>query len=107
MSAARQYERSSRIRPAWCAIVSAVCVACILAGALAERRFRALRQAEAEKREEAACEAAAAREHEAGRQALAIGDRTAASDHFRAFNRWSVRADYHMRARSHSLRYWW
>ena len=107
MSAAHPYERSSRIRPVWCVIISAICVACIVAGALAERRFRALRLAEDEGRQEAACDAVAAKEDAAGRRALAIGDRTAASDHFKEVNRWSARADYHMRARKVALNYWW
>jgi hypothetical protein len=107
MSAARPYERSRRIRPGWCVIASAICVACILAGAMAEKRFRALRQAEAEERQQADCEAVAAREHQAGMRALAIGDRTVAGDHFKQVNRWNARADYHMRARSQALRYWW
>jgi hypothetical protein len=107
MSAARPRERSRRIRPAWCAIVSAVCVACILAGALAERRFLALQKAEEAARQQAICETVAAREHQAGRRALAIGDRTGASDHFKEVNVWNARADHHMRARSQALRYWW
>jgi hypothetical protein len=107
MSAARAHERSSRIRPVWCVIISAICVACILAGALAERRYRALRLAEEEGRQEAACEEVAMREDQAGRRALAIGDRTAAGDHFKEVNRWNARADYHMRARKVALKYWW
>jgi hypothetical protein len=107
MSAARSNERSSRIRPVWCVIISAICVACILASALAERRYRALRLAEEEGRQEAACEAVSAREDAAGRRALTIGDRAGASDHFKQVNIWNARADHHMRARKQAVTYWW
>src|SRR6476619_143793 len=89
----------ARIRPVWCVIISAICVACILAGALAEKRFRALRVAAEEERQETACEAVAAREDEAGRRALANVDGDGESDHFIEVNRWNARADHHMRAR--------
>ena len=88
-------------------MVSAVCLAPILAGALTVRRSRALRQAEVEARQEAACEAVAAKEYQAGRQAWAIGDGAGAAGHFREFNRWNAQADRHMRARSQAQRYWW
>ncbi len=107
MSAARSDEGRRRFRPAWCVLVSAICLAPILAGALAVRRSRSLQQAEAEARQEAACEAVVAREDQVGRRALAIGDRAGAASHFREVNRWSAQADRHMRARSLALRYWW
>jgi hypothetical protein len=79
----------------------------ILAGALTERRYRALLQAEIEARREATCEALAAKEYQAGQRALRIGDRAGAAGHFREFNRWNAQADRHMRARSQAQRFWW
>ncbi len=107
ISAARPDKRRRRFRPAWCVLVSAFFLVPILAGALAVRRTRALRLAEAEARQQAACEAVAAREDQAGRHALAIGDRTGAASHFKEVNRWNAQADRHMRARSQALKYWW
>ena len=74
MSVDRRGQGSPRLRLTWCALISAICLASVLGGMLAVRRFQSLRLAAAEARQEAACEARVAREYQAGKQTLANGD---------------------------------
>jgi hypothetical protein len=87
--------------------MSAICLASVLGGTLAVRRFQSLRQAAAEAREAATAEAMVATEYRAGQQALALGDQAGAARHFKEVNRWSARVDGHNRARTLALSYWW
>jgi hypothetical protein len=54
MSHSRTNERSPRFRVIWCALVSAICLASVLGGMLAEGRWDSLRLAAAGARQEAA-----------------------------------------------------